>query len=252
MATLKGKTALVTGASRGIGRSIAERLAAAGADVGVHYGTNDTVAKDVVATITQAGGAATPIRAEFGLPDDIPTLFTGVDGWLAGRPLDILVNNAGIFGPTPIGQVTPEEFDRIHAVNVRAPFFLIQGALPLLSDGGRVVSISSTSTRIAAPFAHYAMAKGAIEVLTRSLAQALGPRGITVNAVGVGVVKTDLTAFLHDNPQLEALLVSTIALGRLGQPRDVSDVVAFLVSDEARWVTGTVIDASGGQFLGFE
>jgi NAD(P)-dependent dehydrogenase (short-subunit alcohol dehydrogenase family) len=252
MATLNGKTALVTGASRGIGRSIAERLAADGADVGVHYGTNSTAAKDLVATITQAGGAATPIQAEFGLPDDIPTLLTGVDGWLAGRPLDILVNNAGIFSPTPIAQVTPEEFDRVHAVNVRAPFFLIQGALPRLSDGGRIVSISSASTRIAAPFAPYAMTKGAIEVLTLSLAHFLGPRGITVNAVAPGVIETDMGSPLHDNPQLEALIVSTVALGRFGRPRDVSDVVAFLVSDEARWVTGTVIDASGGQLLGFE
>jgi NAD(P)-dependent dehydrogenase (short-subunit alcohol dehydrogenase family) len=250
MADLSGKTALVTGASRGIGRSVAERLAADGAEVAVHYGTNDAAAKEVVAAIGQSGGQAVAIRAELGVDDDVNTLFEGVESWLAGRRLDILVNNAGILGGTPLGQVETEEFDRGHAVNVRAPFFIIQRALALLPDGGRIVSVSSAVTRIAGPFIHYAMNKGAIEVMTRTLAQALGSRGITVNAVTPGVVDTDMGAWVHSSPDLEAAVVSTIALGRVGQAADIADVVAFLASKDARWVTGAVIDTSGGQWLG--
>ncbi len=250
MAVLTGKTALVTGASRGIGRAVAERLAADGASVGVHYGRNEVAAKEVVAAIGESGGSAVPIRAELGVADDMTTLFAGVQDWLAGRSLDILVNNAGILGLTPLGQVSVEEFDRGHAVNVRAPFFIIQQALPLLSDGGRIVNISTAVTRIAGPFVHYAMNKGAIEVLTRTLAQALGARGITVNAVSPGVVDTDMGAWVHSSPELEAAIVSTVALGRIGLPDDIAAIVAFLASADARWITGEIIDASGGQWLG--
>jgi 3-oxoacyl-[acyl-carrier protein] reductase len=250
MTDLIGKTALVTGASRGIGRAIAERLAADGALVAVHYGHSEAAAKEVVARIEQAGGRAFAIHAELGTGDDVETLLASLEQGLAGQPLDILVNNAGILDATPLEQLTQDAFDRSFAINVRAPLFIIQRALPLLRNGGRIVNISSAVTRIAGPFLHYAMAKGAIEVLTTTLAQALGARGITVNTVTPGVVDTDMGAWVHTAPQIEAAVVSTIALGRIGQPDDIADIVAFLASSDARWITGAAIDASGGQWLG--
>ena len=250
MTDLTGKTALVTGASRGIGRAIATRLAADGALVAVHYGNSEQSAKEVVADIQRAGGRAFPLQAVLGSDNDVDTLFAGLERGLSGQPLDILVNNAGILDGTPLEQVTPEAFDRSFAINARAPFFIIQRALPLLRDGGRIITISSAVTRIASPFLHYAMAKGAIEVLSHTLAQALGGRGITVNTVTPGVTDTDMGAWVHSAPGIEDGVVSTIALGRLGQPDDIADTVAFLASPNGRWVTGVTIDASGGQWLG--
>jgi 3-oxoacyl-[acyl-carrier protein] reductase len=250
MGDLTGRTALVTGASRGIGRAIAGRLAADGAFVGVHYGRSETAAKELVATIERGGGRAFPIRAELGVDGDVDTLVAGLRAGLGDLPLDILVNNAGILDITPFGEVTAETFDRSIAVNVRAPFLLTQRLLPLLADGGRIINVSSASTHIAGPFVHYAMGKGAIEVLGRSLAQALGPRGITVNTVSPGVIDTDMAGWMGGDLTVRAAITSTIAAGRLGLPADVADVVAFLASPDARWVTGTTIDTSGGQWLG--
>jgi 3-oxoacyl-[acyl-carrier protein] reductase len=247
---LRDRTALVTGASRGIGRSIALRLAAEGAFVAVHYGHNEPAAKDTLSTIERAGGRGIAVRAEFGVEGDVATLLDGLLESLAGRPLDILVNNAGILDLSPPEQVTPQEFDRSFAVNVRAPFFLIQRLLPVMADGGRIVNVSSAVTRIASPFLHYAMTKGAIEVMGHTLAQMLGRRRITVNTVTPGVVDTDLGSWVHADPQIEAGVTATVALNRLGQPADIADVVAFLVSDQARWITGVTLDASGGQWLG--
>jgi C-5 ketoreductase len=135
-------------------------------------------------------------------------------------------------------------------VNVRSPFFVTQRALPRLGDGGRIVFLSSAVTRIASPFAHYAMTKAAVEALARTLANALGPRGITVNAVAPGVVDTDMGAWLDSGPSLREAVASTVALGRIAQAPDIADVVAFLVSHDGRWVTGQTIEASGGQWLG--
>jgi 3-oxoacyl-[acyl-carrier protein] reductase len=250
MRDLTGKTALVTGASRGIGRAIAQRLGADGAQVVVHYASNDAAAKQTAAAIEQAGGQAFLIRCELGVDGDVGTLFAGLEAGLSGAPLDILVNNAGILDPTPLEQVTPEAFDRSYAVNVRAPFFIIQRALPLLRDGGRIINVSSATTRIASPFTHYAMGKGAIDVLSHTLAQALGPRGITVNTVNPGIIDTDQGAWMHSSAEVEAAIVAATALGRAGQPADVAGVVAFLASHDARWVTGVTIEASGGQWLG--
>ncbi|MGP4105129.1 SDR family oxidoreductase [Nonomuraea sp. KM90] len=250
MAVLTDKTALVTGASRGIGRAIAERLAANGALVGVHYGSNDAAAKEVVATIERAGGQAFPIHAELGIEGDVATLFAGLEAGLGGKPLDILVNNAAISDGTPFEHVTPEWFDRSFAVNVRAPFFIVQRAAGMLADGGRIINISSAVTRIASQFVHYAMTKGAIEVMSHTLAQALGSRGITVNTVSPGVVNTDMGSWIHSAPGIEEAVVHNIAMGRVGQPNDIADVVGFLASDDGRWITGATIDASGGHWLG--
>ncbi|MEJ2855060.1 MULTISPECIES: SDR family NAD(P)-dependent oxidoreductase [unclassified Saccharothrix] len=250
MAKLSGKTALVTGASRGIGRGIALRLAADGARVGVHYGSNDAAAKEVVATIEQAGGNAFPIRAELGVPGDVDALFTALEAELAGAPLDILVNNAGILDPTPIEELAPEAFDLTFAVNVKAPFFITQRALGLVPDGGRIIFVSSAVTRIASTFFHYTMTKAANEALGFTLAQALGRRSITVNSVAPGVTDTDMGSWVHSAPGLKEEIEGSTAAGRLGQPSDIADVVAFLASDDARWITGATVDASGGMWLG--
>jgi 3-oxoacyl-[acyl-carrier protein] reductase len=253
MSDLSGKTALVTGASRGIGRAIAERLARDGALVAVHYGTREAEARDVVESIEGRGGNAFPIRTEFGVNGvgaEVETLFRELDATLDEKPLDILVNNAGILDATPIEAVTPDAFERSFEINVEAPFFVVQRALPRLREGGRIINISSATTRIASPFLHYAMSKGAIDVLSRTLAQQLGPRGITVNSVDAGVVDTDTAAWLDSSPEMRAQVTSTIAFGRIGEAADIADVVAFLVSDDARWITGQSIEASGGQWLG--
>lgn len=254
MAVRTGKTALVTGASRGIGRAIAQRLAADGALVAVHYGSDEAAALDCVAEIEKAGGHAFAVGAELGVDGDIDTLFTGVTAGLgehAGQErLDILVNNAAIGGGA-IDTTTQAEFDHLFAVNVRAPFFIIQQALPLMGEGGRIINISSGDTRIAiARELAYSMTKGAINVLGRTLANAVGTRGITVNTVAPGITDTGKIGWLLDDPEMLAATKTAAALDRIGQPGDVADVVAFLASEDARWVTGHLLDASGGMFLG--
>ncbi|MFI7278413.1 SDR family oxidoreductase [Streptomyces sp. NPDC049879] len=246
-----GRTALVTGASRGIGRAIAERLAADGADVAVHYGGGAEGAEETVSRITAAGGRAFAVHAELGTAGDVDTLITGLERGLAGRPLDILVNNAAAPPGGPIETDTPEAFDRLFAVNVRAPYFLIQRALPLLRDGGRIITLSSVATRMANPGqTSFAMGKGALETMTLTLASALGARGITVNAVAPGATRTDANAAFFEAPGLREFIEAGTALGRLGRAEDVADAVAFLASDAGRWITGQTLDASGGVHLG--
>ncbi|WP_329426742.1 SDR family oxidoreductase [Streptosporangium sp. NBC_01495] len=251
MSDLTGKTALVTGASRGIGQAIATRLAAKGAVVIVHYGTDKDGATATVDEIERTGGTALAVGAELGVDDDVETLFAGVEAGLAGRPLDILVNNAAAAPAGPLGTTTRTEFDHLFAVNVRAPYFIIQRALPLLRDGGRIVTISSVATRMANPTqTSFAMTKGAVETMSMTLANELGVRGITVNAVAPGATRTATNGSAFEVPGLAEFIAGTTALDRLGGPDDVADVVAFLASDAARWITGQVIDASGGLFLG--
>ncbi|WP_043636411.1 SDR family oxidoreductase [Nonomuraea candida] len=251
MNQLTGKTALVTGASRGIGQAIATRLAAAGATVIVHYGTDRTGATATVDAIRRAGGTALAVRAELGADGDVDRLFTAIDAGLPGQPLDIVVNNAAAQPAGPLAATTPAEFDHLFAVNVRAPYFIIQRALPLLRDGGRIITISSVATRMANPAqTSFAMTKGAIETMSRTLANELGVRGITVNAVAPGATRTRANAAVFEAPGLADFIAASTALDRLGSADDVADVVAFLASDAARWITGQVIDASGGLFLG--
>jgi 3-oxoacyl-[acyl-carrier protein] reductase len=251
MSDLTGRTALVTGASRGIGQAIAARLAAKGAVVIVHFGTDKVGATATVDEIERTGGTAFAVGAELGVDDDVETLFAGVEAGLAGRPLDILVNNAAAAPAGPLGVTTRTEFDHLFAVNVRAPYFIIQRALPLLRDGGRIVTISSVATRMANPAqTSFAMTKGAVETMSMTLANELGVRGITVNAVAPGATRTATNGSFFATPGLAELIAGTTALDRLGGSDDVADVVAFLASDAARWITGQVIDASGGLFLG--
>ncbi|MFI6209568.1 SDR family oxidoreductase [Streptomyces sp. NPDC051041] len=247
MGVLAGRTALVTGASRGIGRGIAERLGRDGARVAVHYGRNEAAAKETVAAIEAAGGSAFAIGVELGLPGDAETLWEEFDRHADG--LDILVNNAGIGSARPIAELDEREYDRVFAVNVKAPFFILKHGMERLRDGGRVVNISSGLARTAVMPDNmaYAMTKGALDVLSRDLSKILGPRGITVNSVAPGFIDTDNTApLLRGTPDGWARAAAHSALGKVGSPAEVADVVAFLASDDGRWVTGSWVDATGG------
>src|SRR2546430_44939 len=246
---LQGKTALVTGGSRGIGRAIAQRLAADGALVAIHYGGNDAAANQTLKAIEQGGGQAFLVKAELGVNGDIDPLFTKLERGLTGRPLDILVNNAAVAPQITITQTTPEEFDRIFAINVRAPFFINQRALPLMPDGGRIINISSGVTWFATPATVYSMTKGALNVLGRSLANSLGARNITVNTISPGITDTDMNPSIRDKDSEAVERVAAMtALGRPGGPADIGDVVAFFVSDDACWITGQTLDDNGGFF----
>ncbi|MBP2340735.1 NAD(P)-dependent dehydrogenase (short-subunit alcohol dehydrogenase family) [Saccharothrix coeruleofusca] len=238
---LTGRTALVTGASRGIGRAIARRLARDGATVVVHYARDDAAAKEVVESIRADGGAAGAVRAE--LPDELDDLVRALPD-----ELDIVVNNAGVVARGTIEQIHPDEFDRVFTTNVRAPFLLVQRLLPRLRDGGRIINISSGVTRAVNPeLIAYAMTKGALDTFSKTLAQHLGPRGITVNTVAPGAVDTDMNAdWLRDNPDSQAAVSAQNALGRVGTPTDVAGVVAFLASEDSRWITANWLDATGG------
>ncbi|ARP73715.1 short-chain dehydrogenase [Streptomyces pluripotens] len=250
----RGRIALVTGGSRGIGRAISRRLAAQGALVAVHYGHDHAAAERTVKEIEADGGRAFAVHAELGVVGDAATLWTAFDRELAARDappgLDILVNNAGITLPRTIEQVTEDDYDRVFAVNTKAPFFITQQALVRLRDGGRIVNVSSGATRIAYPaIVAYSMTKAALDHLTLSLAQHLGPRGITVNTVAPGFTETEINPTLRD-PQIRQALAGASVFNRLGAPADIADVVAFLAGDDARWITGQCIDATGGVHLG--
>jgi len=249
--SLQGKTALVTGSSRGIGRAIAQRLATDGALVAIHYGGNDAAANETLKTIEQAGGQTFLVKAELGVNGDIDALFTKLEKGLTGRPLDILVNNAAVAPQIELDQTTPEEFDRIFAINVRAPFFIIQRALPLMPDGGRIINISSGVTWFATPATVYSMTKGALNALGRSLANSLGDRNITVNTISPGITDTDMNPSIRnkDSEAVERVAAMT-AFGRPGRPADIADAVAFFASNDARWITGQTLEVNGGLFLG--
>jgi NAD(P)-dependent dehydrogenase (short-subunit alcohol dehydrogenase family) len=254
MDRLTGKTALVTGGSRGIGKGIALRLAREGALTAVHYGGNEEAAKATVAEIEAAGGRAFAFGAELGGPGDAAALWEAYDKALAeygaAPGLDILVNNAGVGLPIPLAEVTEADYERVFAINVKAPFFLVQQGLERLRDGGRVVNISSGVTRIAMPLIiAYSMTKGAVDVFTRTLAHQLGSRGITVNAVAPGIVRTDMNPYLED-PEQRAAFGKVSVFDRVGESEDIADIVAFLASSDGRWVTGQVLDATGGALLG--
>ncbi|MFF0794364.1 SDR family oxidoreductase [Streptomyces spiralis] len=251
---LVGRTALVTGASRGIGRGIALRLAGEGAVVGVHYRGDAAAAAETLAEIRGRGGCAFGVRAELGCVEGAETLFAGFDAGVAGlgvgRGLDILVNNAGVSGSARIDEVTPELFDRIFSVNVRSLLFVAQLGLRRMGEGGRVINVSSAATRIAYPESVvYSMSKGAVDTFTLALAKEVGPRGITVNAVAPGFVETDMNVAKRSTPDAAARLAGWSVFGRLGRTGDIADIVAFLASDDSRWITGQCIDASGGSRL---
>ncbi|GGR04590.1 glucose 1-dehydrogenase [Kitasatospora griseola] len=252
---LDGKIALVTGASRGIGRGIAERLAQDGATVAIGYARDHDAATTVLKKIHADGGRAFLVHAPLGSHGDAARLWDAFDRagheYTPDGKLDILVNNAGIGRSSALAELTEAEFDEVFAVNVRAPFFLTQQALPRLRDGGRVINISSGVARIAMPeITAYNATKGALDNFTLNLAAQLGPRGITANSVRPGIVDTDVNAhWLRDNPAAQAHAAGLSALGRIGRPDDIADIVAFLATPDARWITGQTIDATGGSRL---
>ena len=256
MATLQGKTALVTGASRGIGRAIASALAEAGAHVLVHYGRSRQEAESLVACFHSKGGRADAIGADLLAPDGATLLAKQVRSILVGNRLDVLVLNAGITKAARIADYTVEDFDNLFAINVRSPFFLVQQLLPVLVEGSNIIAISSAQARTVAGKSDlenpstlaYASTKGAIEILVKNWAAILGPRGIRVNAVAPGVIDTDMSNFTKTEAGREVAL-GMQALKRIGKPEDVADVVAFLASDAARWITGASIPVDGGSKL---
>jgi 3-oxoacyl-[acyl-carrier protein] reductase len=245
---LSGKTALVTGASRGIGRASALALAEGGAQVLVHYGRGKAEAESVVAGIRNGGGRAQAVGSDLSAPDGAHILARHVRD-IVGDRLDILVANAGVAKSANIEDTTVEDFDRLFAVNVRSPFFLIQQTLPILGNGSSIVFISSLGAHaVVGALAAYAATKGAIDTLVKHFAAALGPRGIRVNAVAPGIVDTDMSNFTKtDAGQKYALNIQ--ALQRLARPEDIGPVVAFLASDDARWITGDTVRVDGGSKL---
>ncbi len=249
------RTALVTGASRGIGRAIAERLANDGMTVAVHFGSNEAAAREVVSTIEGNGGRAVAVRALLGTDGDAETLWAAFDEAIAQMEdvdgVDVLVNNAGVALRGTIEEFSAVDFDRQHAINARAPFMIVQQGLKRMRNGGRIINISSGVTRIAVPnVIGYAMTKGAIEAFTLTLAKHLGSRGITVNAVAPGLVDTDINAsWLRGDTAAWEAAAQVSALGQVGDVTDIADVVGFLASPGGRWVTGQVIDATGGSHL---
>ena len=248
MSTSAKRTALVTGASRGIGRATAKALALAGVHVIVHYGRAADEAASLVAEIQAAGGTAQAVGAELGAADGPAKLAAAVRATVGDR-LDILVANAGISGSSTIADQTVDRFDELFAVNVRAPYFLIQQLLPLLQDGASVVLLSSLVAVSAVPnLSAYSATKGAVDTLTKHFAAALGPQGIRVNAVAPGVIDTDMSSFTKTDAGRDYAM-GMQALKRIGKAEDIADVVAFLASDGARWITGTTIRVDGGSKL---
>jgi len=251
---LEGRIAIVTGASRGIGKGIALRLATEGALVAVHYGTRRDAAEDTISAIEEAGGSAFAVGAELDSLSGVDRLLQNLDEELIRRTgsnqFDILVNNAGIGTSPSFIETSEEDFDHLFSVNVKAPFFLVQQSLGRLRDGGRIINISSGVTRIAYPhIMTYNLTKGALNTFTLHLAQLLGPRGITVNAVMPGIVDTDVNASWLHTPDGQKHAVEMSALGRVGEPSDIADIVAFTASPDGRWVTGQMLDATGGSHL---
>jgi len=255
MTSLQNKTALVTGASRGIGRATALALAGAGAHVLVHYGRSAQEAKSLVDEIQAKGGCAEGISADLGTPDGASLLAEQARS-IVGDRLDVLVLNAGISKTARISDYTVEDFDNLFATNVRGPFFLVQQLLPILGEGSSIVVISSLGARMVVgkpgleypSILAYASTKGALETLVKNWAAILGPSGIRVNAVAPGGIDTDMSNFTKTDAGRQVVL-GMQALKRLGKPEDVADVVAFLASDAARWITGASIPVDGGSKL---
>ncbi len=249
------KIALITGGSRGLGKNMALSLAANGFDILLTYHSKQAEAEAVVAEIQTHGRKAAALQLDAGNASTFDAFFGQVQAALRAtfqaEQFNCLVNNAGTGLHAAFAETTEAQFDEMVAIHLKGPFFLTQKALPLLADGGRIVNISSGLARFSLPGSSaYAAMKGAIEVLTRYQAKELGARGITANVVAPGAIETDFGGgAVRDNAQLNAFVAGQTALGRVGQPDDIGGVVAFLCSDEAKWVNAQRLEASGGMFL---
>lgn len=247
--------AIVTGGSRGLGKNMALRLAEHGHDIVLTYHSRQTEADSVVSEIEQTGRRVAALQLDVSSSKLFPA-FAGAVGQLLrekwGRSnFDVLVNNAGIGIHASFAETTEEQFDQLMNIHLKATFFLTQKLLPLLSDGARIVNVSSGLARFTTPgYSAYAAMKGGIEVLTRYMAKELGPRGIRVNTLAPGAIETDFgNGLVRDNAEINKLIASQTALGRVGVPDDIGGAVAMLVSEEAGWINGQRIEASGGCLL---
>lgn len=241
---LSGKVAIVTGASRGIGREIAERLAQNGAKVVVNYASSPAKAEEVVSLIKQGGGEARAIQADISQVAEVERLFRETIEAYGG--IDILVNNAGIMTTKPIAAMTEEDFDQQFAINVKGTYFAIQQAFHHMNSGGRIINFStSVAGQMFPTYSVYAGTKGAVEQFTRQLAKEFGPKGITINAVAPGPVNTELFTVGKSEEQI-AGIVKMNAFGRLGETDDIAGVVLFLASEESKWITGQTLRVNGG------
>lgn len=244
MASLAGKVAIVTGSSRGIGASIAGRLAREGARLVVNYAGNREAAERVVRSIEEAGGEAIAVRGDVSHPREVTALFDAAIERF--ERVHILVNNAGIILYKRLDQTTDDEFDRLFAVNVKGTFNTLREASKRLEDGGRIINFSSTTTRLLLPtYASYCATKAAVEQLTRVFAKEVGHRGITVNVVSPGPTDTELFAEGKSEADIHRM-AAMAALGRIGEPEDIARVVAFLASDESGWISAQNIGVNGG------
>ena len=247
---LANKTALVTGASRGIGRAIARRLAADGAHVFIHYNSSSAKADELVAEIAQAGGSAEAVAANLEDVDAVNGLIDDIKARLGDRKLDVLVNNAGIIDYWTLGDSNPTVLDRLFAVNVRAPYQLTNALVDTIAKDGRVLFLSSVvADNHFAGATAYAITTGAIDTLTRYLAAELGERGIRVNAIAPGAIDTDMAVGFIGTDEGKEQVKSMQALKRIGQVDDIAGVAGFLAGPDSAWVTGQVIVTSGGARL---
>lgn len=248
------KVAVITGSSRGLGAATAKRLARDGFFVVVNYVRSKKDGEAVLRELQQAGGKGALVQGDVSNLGGISSFFERVDAALKGNGLpasiDVLVANAGVLISKPFNETTEADFDSLFDTNVKGVFFLIQNALPRLRDNGRIVTLSSGLSRFANPmFTAYSATKGAIDVMTRVLAQELGARGITVNAIAPGAIDTDMNAGWLRSEAGRAMLLSRQALKQIAVPPDIADAIAFLAGPDSRWITGQRIEASGGSSL---
>ncbi len=251
---LEGKTALVTGASRGLGRAIAETYAELGATVALNYASSDAAAQEVLEGIKAKGGKAFLIKCPLGTYEAAEQLVQALDAGLreatGDTGLDILVNNAGGGPVASIDATTPEVFEEVMSLNMRTPFFVTKLLKSRLRDGGRVINVGSLGARTAVPdYAVYAMSKRALETLTILLAKDLGPRGITANCINPGLIESDANIHVRSDEGIANYLINTTPLRRFGVPNDFAGVAACLASERMSYVTGQVIEVSGGMSL---
>lgn len=250
----QSKIALVTGGSRGLGKNIALRLASKGHDLIITYRSQKEEADAVVSEIEKLGQKAVALPLDVSVSHTFDRFISEVSGTLKDKwqrdHFDFLVNNAGVGIHKSIELTTEEDFDTLYNIHFKGVFFLTQKSIPLLANGGRIVNISTGLTRFATPgYAAYASMKGAIEIFTKYLAKELGPKGIAANLVAPGIIHTDFTKGAFSNEGLEGYINSITALGRVGEPDDIGGVVAFLCSEDGRWVNAQRIEASGGMNL---